>query len=79
MIENKILKKKQFSFKIASAEALFPPLVKAKNQHQNFEIHLKQKRYAIRRLIVSNFCYFKKELRLTWLKRRKLFKIVDYY
>jgi hypothetical protein len=37
MIENKILKKKKFPAKIASGEALFPPLVKAKNQHQNFE------------------------------------------
>jgi hypothetical protein len=34
MIENKILKKKKFSAKIASGQALFPPLVKAKNQRQ---------------------------------------------
>ena len=53
MIENKILKKKNFPAKIASGQALFPPLVKAKNQHQNFEKHLKQKRCAIRRLNVS--------------------------
>ena len=52
MIENKILKKIFFSAKIASGEAHFPPLVKAKNQHQNFEKHLKQKRCAIRRLNV---------------------------
>jgi hypothetical protein len=31
---------------IASREALFPPLVKAKNQHQNFEKHLKRKKDA---------------------------------
>jgi hypothetical protein len=58
MKENKILKKKNFPAKIASGQALFPPLVKAKNQHQNFEKHLKQKRCAIRRLNVPNFCYF---------------------
>ena len=29
--------KKKISAKIASGHALFPPLVKAKNQHQNFE------------------------------------------
>ena len=60
MIENKILKKKKFSAKIASGEALFPPLEKAKNQHQNFEKQLKQKRCAIRHLNVPNFCYLKK-------------------
>ena len=37
MIEDKILKKKIFPAKIASEEALFPSLVKAKHQHQNFE------------------------------------------
>ena len=61
MNENKILKKIFFSAKIASGEALFPPLVKAKNQHQNFEKHLKQKRCEIKRLNVPNFCYFKKK------------------
>jgi hypothetical protein len=66
MIENKILKKKNFPAKIASGQALFPPLVKAKNQHQNFEKHLKQKRCAIRCLNVRNFCYFSKKFRLTW-------------
>ena len=60
MKENKILKKKKISVKIASGQALFPPLLKAKIQHQNFEKHLKQKRCAIRRLIVPNFCYFSK-------------------
>jgi hypothetical protein len=60
MIENKILKKFFFLAKIASGHALFPPLVKAKNQHQNFEKHLKQKRCPIRRLVVPNFCYFSK-------------------
>ena len=39
---------KNFSTKIASGQAFFPPLVKAKNQRQNFEKHLKQKRCAIR-------------------------------
>jgi hypothetical protein len=48
MKEKKILNKFFFHAKIASGEALFPPLVKAKNQHQNFEKHLKQKRCAIR-------------------------------
>ena len=36
----------------------FPPLVKAKNQLQNFERHLRQKRRAIRRLNVPNFLFF---------------------
>ena len=58
MIENKILKKKKLSAKIASGEVLFPSLVKAKSQHQNFEKHLKQKKCAIRRLNVPNLCYF---------------------
>ena len=62
MIENKILKKKKFSAKIASEESLFPPLVKAKNQLQNFEKHLNQKRCAIRRVNVPNFCYLKKKI-----------------
>ena len=66
MEENKILKKKKFSAKIASGQALIPPLVKAKNQHENFEKHLKQKRCAIRHLNVPNFCYFSKKIRLTW-------------
>jgi hypothetical protein len=64
MIENKILKKKKISAIIASGQALFLPLVKAKNQHQNFEKLLKQKRCAIRRLNVPNLCYFSKKLRL---------------
>ena len=66
MKENKILKKKMFSAKIASGQALFPPLVKAKIQHQTFEKHLKQKRCAIRRLTVPNFCYISKKFRLAW-------------
>jgi len=61
MMENKILKQIFFPFKIASGRALFPLLVGAKNQHQNFEKHLKQKRCAIRRLNVQNFCYFSKK------------------
>jgi hypothetical protein len=40
--------------KICLGEALFPPFVKAKNEHKIFEKHLKQKRCAIRRLIVPN-------------------------
>ena len=43
------MKKNFFFAKIALGQALFPPLVKAKNQHQNFKKHLKQKRCAIRR------------------------------
>ena len=54
MKEKKILKKK-FSAKIASRQALLPPLVKAKNQHQNFEKYLKQRRCAIKRLNVPDF------------------------
>ena len=60
MIENKILKKKKIPAKIASGEALFQPLVMANNQLQYFEKYLKQKRCAIRRLSVPNFCYLKK-------------------
>ena len=56
----KFWRKKKFSAKIALGQALFPPLVQAKNQHQNFEKHLKQKRCAIRRLNVPNFYYFSK-------------------
>jgi hypothetical protein len=37
MIENEILKKIKFSAKNALGEAHFPPLVKAKNQYQNFK------------------------------------------
>ena len=66
MKEKKILKKIFFPGKIASGQALFPPLEKDKNQHQNFEKHLNQKRCAIRRLNVPNFCYFSKQFRLTW-------------
>ena len=62
MIENKILRKK-ISAKIASRELLFPPLVKAKNQHQKFKRHLKEKRCLIGRLNVPNFCL--KKFRLT--------------
>ena len=42
------MKKKKIFAKIASGQALFPPIIKAKNQHQNFEKHLKQKIWAIR-------------------------------
>ena len=55
--KNKILKKVLFPVKICLEEALFLPLVKAKNQHQNFEKHLKQKRCTIRRLNVPNLDY----------------------
>ena len=61
MRKNKILTKKKIA-KIASRESLFPPLVKAKNQHKIFEKYLKQKRCAIRRLNVQNFYYLKKKL-----------------
>jgi hypothetical protein len=50
MIKNKILKKK-----------LVPPLVKAKNQLQNFEKHLKQKQCAIRGLNIPNLSHFSKK------------------
>jgi len=58
MMENRILKKNLFPVKVASGHALFPPLVGAKNQHQNFEKHLKQKRCAMGRLNVPNFVIF---------------------
>ena len=47
-----------FPIKICLGEALFSPLEQAKDQHQNFEKHLKQKRCYIRRLNVPKFCYF---------------------
>ena len=79
MKEKKILKKIFFPSKIASGQALFPSLAKAKNQHQNFEKHLKQKRCAIRCLTVPNFCYFLKKNQVNMVKNvKKLFKIVDY-
>ena len=34
--KKKFWRKQKFSAKIASGQALFPPLVKAKNQHQNY-------------------------------------------
>ena len=61
MIENKILKKNIFSAKTCLGEALFLPLVKAKNQFKIFEKQLKQKRCAIKSLNVPNFCYLKKK------------------
>ena len=58
MIENKILKKFFFLPKLLRGKHFFrAPLVKAKNQHQNFEKHLKQKRGAVRRVNIPNFCY----------------------
>jgi len=66
MKENKILKKNFLSAKTASGQAPFPPLVQAKNQHQNFEKHPQQKRCAIRRLNILNLCYFSKKFSLTW-------------
>jgi hypothetical protein len=71
MIENKKLKKFFFSAKIALGEALFPPLVNAKNQHLNFEKHLKQKRCDIRRLNFPNFCYFLKKNQVNIVKNVK--------
>ena len=55
---NKNFKKTFFIAKIWFGKAPFPPLVEAKNQHQNFEKHLKQKRFAILCLNVPNFVYF---------------------
>jgi len=66
MKEREILRKNFFHDKVASGQALFLPLVGAKNQHKIFEKHLKQKRCTIRRSNVSNFCYFSKKIRLTW-------------
>ena len=57
--------KKNF-LKKSLQEALFTPLVKAKNQLQNYQKHLKQKRCLIRHLNLPNFYYFSKKLRLTW-------------
>ena len=71
MLENKIFKKNLFSAKIASGQALFPPLIKAKNQHQKFEKNLKQKRSAIGHLNVPNFCYFKKKIKVNMVKNVK--------
>jgi hypothetical protein len=68
MKEKNILKKKSFPAKICLGKALFLPLVKAKNQHQSFEKHLKQKRCAIRRLNASNFCYFFFEIKINMVK-----------
>ena len=67
MIENQILKKKNFPAEICLGEALFPPLVKAKNQLQNLENYLKQKRCAITCLNVPNLCYFSKK-KFNWKK-----------
>ena len=67
MIENKILKKKKFTAKIALGQALIPPLVKAKNQHQNFEKHLKDKRCARSKTFkCSKLLLFFEKFRLTW-------------
>ena len=51
MIENRILKEKKVPAKIYFGIALFPPF---KNEHQNFEKHLKHKRRAIRHFNVRN-------------------------
>ena len=56
MIENKI-KEKHFPAKICF---FFPPLVKAKNKHQNFEKLLIQKRCAIRHLNVKKKIFLTK-------------------
>ena len=47
--------------KTCLGEAHFLPLVKAKNQLQNFEKQLKQKRCAKRCLNFPNFWYLKKK------------------
>ena len=79
MKENKILEKIFFSAKIASGQALFPPLVKAKNQHQNFEKYLKQKRCAIGRLTVPNFCYFSKKIQVNMVKNVKTATNIQFF
>ena len=71
MKEYKVLKRKFFSAKISFGQALFPSIVKAKNQGKIFEKHLKQKRCAIRRLNVPNFCYFSKEIQVNMVKNVK--------
>ena len=71
VIENTILKKKNFPTKIASGEALFPPLEKATNQLQNFEKHLKHKRCVISCLNVPNFCYFSKKNKVDMVQNVK--------
>ena len=59
------LREKIFFRKNCFKTLLFLPLIQSKNEHPNFQKHLKQKRCAIGRLNVSNFCYFSNELRLT--------------
>ena len=72
--------RKFFFRKIASGQALFPPLVKAKNQHKIFEKHLKQKRCVIRRLNVPNFCYFSKKIQVNMVKNvKKLLQICNFH
>ena len=53
-------KKIIFPVKICLGEELLPPLVKVKNQHQNFENYLKQKRCVFRHLILSRLFNFEK-------------------
>ena len=63
------LKKKNFYAKICFGEALFPPLVKAKNELQNSKTWNKKD--------VENFCYLEKKF--WWWKRKKLFKIYNFH
>ena len=71
MIENEILKNFIFYRQNCFGVALFPPLVKAKNQHQNFEKHLKQKRCRIRCLNVTNLYFFLKKYQINMVKNIK--------
>ena len=69
IVENKIWKKK------SAWEKHFFRLL-AKNQHQNFD--LKQKRCAIRRINVLNFCYFWKRAIFDGEKRIKEIKLIPF-
>ena len=69
-IDSKGWKKIKFWRKIFLS-AKIAPLVKAKNQHKNFEKHLNQKRCAIRHLNVPNFFYFSKKNQVNMVKNVK--------
>ena len=60
-----------FSAKIVSGQALFPPLVKAKNQHQNFEKHLKQKKMRNYTFKCSKLLLFLKKNQVNMVKNVK--------
>ena len=71
MIENRILKKEIFSAKMWSAEALFPPLVKAKNQHKNLEKTPETKKMRNKTFKCSKFFFLQKN-------KVNIVKIVDH-